>query len=110
MEALAGVILGLLVMPEEESWDCVLLDVMIPGEDGFSICGKLKELTAVPVIFLSCVTEADRQLEGFTVGGIDYITKDTPAGLFWAKVETRIKSALSDRTRFRYGVLLIDLS
>ena len=101
-----------LKLAEEESWDCVLLDVMIPGEDGFSICGKLKELTAVPVIFLSCVTEADRQLEGFTVGGIDYITKDTTPELFWAKVETRIRLSVADgsRTQARYGPLLLDLA
>ena len=94
----------------EEIYDCILLDVMIPGEDGFSICGRLKELTHAPVIFLSSVTEPDRQVEGFTAGGIDYITKDTPAELFWTKVETRIQLAASDRTQFRYGPLLLDLT
>lgn len=94
----------------EEIYDCILLDVMIPGEDGFSICGRLKELTHAPVIFLSSVTEPDRQVEGFTAGGIDYITKDTPAELFWTKVETRIQLAVSDRTQFRYGPLLLDLT
>lgn len=94
----------------EEAFDCILLDVMIPGEDGFSICGKLRELTHAPVIFLSNLTEPDRQVEGFSAGGIDYITKDTSAELFWAKVETRVKLAASDRTRLRYGPLLLDLT
>lgn len=94
----------------EETYDCILLDVMIPGEDGFSICGKLRELTHAPVIFLSSITEPDRQVEGFLAGGIDYITKDTSAELFWAKVETRIKLAVADRTRLRYGPLLLDLT
>lgn len=93
----------------DNTYDCILLDVMIPGEDGFSICGKLSGLTYTPVIFLSCVTEPYRQVEGFAVGGIDYITKDTSAELFWAKVETRIKLAMSERTQFRYGPLLMDL-
>lgn len=93
----------------EEAYDCVLLDVMIPGEDGFVICEKMRKAADVPVIFLSCLTETDRQVEGFAAGGIDYITKDTPASLFWAKVETRIKLARSDRTRFCYGPLLLDL-
>lgn len=90
--------------------DCVLLDVMIPGEDGFSICKRLNSLTQVPIIFLSCLTEPNQQMKGFSVGGIDYITKDTPAELFWAKVETRIRLTKSERTQLRYGPLLIDLA
>ena len=96
----------------KEDFDCVLLDVMIPGEDGFSICERLRGLADVPVIFLSCVTEADRQLEGFSVGGIDYITKDTPPDLFWAKVETRVRLTAADqsRTLVCHGPLLLDLA
>lgn len=98
-----------LKLAEGRSWDCVLLDVMIPGEDGFSVCEKLQKQVQAPVIFLSCLTESERQVEGFAAGGIDYITKDTPAGLFWAKVETRIRLAVSERTQFCYGPLLLDL-
>lgn len=95
---------------QEEAFACVLLDVMIPGEDGFSICERLRKLADVPVIFLSSVTETDRQVEGFAAGGTDYITKDTPGTLFWAKVEARIKLTGSDRTQLCYGPLLLDLS
>lgn len=94
----------------DESYDCVLLDVMIPGEDGFSICERIRRLMRAPVIFLSCLTEWDKQLEGFAAGGIDYITKDTPADLFWAKVETRIRLAVSERTQCCFGPLLLDLT
>lgn len=91
-------------------YDCVLLDVMIPGEDGFSICEKFQKLMDTPVIFLSCLTESEKQVEGFAAGGIDYITKDTPKELFWAKVKTRIRLAASERTQLRYGPLLLDLT
>lgn len=91
-----------------ESFDGVLLDVMLPGEDGFSICQRLKEETCAPVIFLSSLTEADRQMEGFAAGGIDYITKDTPAELFWTKVRTRMELAGSERSQSVYAPLLID--
>lgn len=93
-----------------ESYDCVLLDVMIPGEDEFAICEELRKLVQAPVIFLSSLTESDKQVKGFAAGGIDYITKDTSEELFWAKVETRIKLAVSDRTQMRYGSLLLDLT
>lgn len=99
-----------LKLAEKEHCDCVVLDVMIPGEDGFSICEKLHRLTGAPVIFLSCLTETSKQLEGFAVGGIDYITKDTPAELFWAKVKTRIKMAASDCVQMQFGPLLLDLA
>lgn len=91
-------------------YDCILLDVMIPGEDGFSICERLHKLTEAPIIFLSCLTETEKQLEGFAAGGTDYITKDTPAELFWAKVETRIRLARSERTQLCYGPLLLDIT
>lgn len=96
-------------MAAEELWDCVLLDVMMPDEDGFSVCEKFHEIADTPVIFLSSLTESDKQLKGFAAGGIDYITKDTSAELFWAKVETRIRLAMSERTQLRYGPLLLDL-
>lgn len=101
-----------LKLVEKERCDCILLDVMLPGEDGFSICERLRRLTDVPVIFLSCITEADRQMEGFAAGGIDYITKDTPPGLFWAKLETRLRLAVADggRVQVCHGPLLLDLS
>lgn len=95
---------------EGEPCDCVLLDVMMPGEDGFAVCEELRKLLQAPVIFLSSLTESDKQVKGFAAGGIDYITKDTSEALFWAKVETRIKLAMSDRTQLRFGSLLLDLT
>lgn len=93
-----------------DSFDCVLLDVMIPGEDGFAVCERFRRSMDIPVIFLSCLTEPGKQIRGFAAGGIDYITKDTSAELFWAKVETRIRLAKSERTQLRYGPLLLDLT
>lgn len=95
---------------EGEAFDCVLLDVMMPGEDGFTICEELRRLVQAPVIFLSSLSETDKQLKGFAAGGIDYITKDTSEELFWAKVETRIKLAVCDRTQMHFGSLLLDLT
>lgn len=97
-------------LAEDSRYDCVLLDVMIPGDDGFSICERLHKFTDTPVIFLSCLTEPDKQLKGFASGGIDYITKDTSAELFWAKVETRIRLSVSERAQLCYGPLLLDLA
>lgn len=107
---MAGNAAEALRMASGETYDCILLDVMIPGENGFTVCEKIRRIKSTPVIFLSCLTESDKQLDGFSVGGIDYITKNTPADLFWAKVETRLRLASSGRTQLCYGPLLLDLT
>lgn len=98
-----------LALAESRPCDCVILDVKLSGEDGFAICRKLKKQKDIPVIFLSCLTEADKQMEGFLAGGMDYITKDTPEELFWAKIQAHISLVGSNRTRLSYGPLLLDM-
>lgn len=58
--------------------DLVLLDIMMPGLDGYEVCRRLKtnlETAEVPVIFLSALDDAFDKVEAFKVGGADYITK-----------------------------------
>jgi len=58
--------------------DIILMDIMMPVEDGFEACKKLKQnpLTVdIPVIFISALDNAENKVEGLTIGGIDYITK-----------------------------------
>lgn len=55
--------------------DAVLLDVMLPDGDGFSLLGKLRELRDVPVLFLSARDEDEVRLKGLGLGADDYITK-----------------------------------
>ena len=58
--------------------DLILLDIMMPGMDGFEVCRILKKdprLLEIPVIFLTAKKETEDLAEGFNVGGVDYITK-----------------------------------
>lgn len=55
--------------------DAVLLDVMLPDGDGFSLFGKLREIRDVPVLFLSARDEDESRLRGLGLGADDYITK-----------------------------------
>ena len=58
--------------------DLILLDIMMPGLDGFETCRRLKanqSLTDIPVIFITAKNEMESLVEGFQVGGVDYITK-----------------------------------
>jgi len=58
--------------------DLILLDVMMPGIDGFETCRRLKENEAIqniPVIFLTALTDTTDKIKGFEAGAVDYITK-----------------------------------
>jgi len=56
-------------------FDLVVLDVMLPGEDGFSICRRLRTASAVPVIMLTAKGEDIDRIVGLELGADDYVTK-----------------------------------
>ncbi|GAB6140736.1 two-component system response regulator [Methylosoma difficile] len=67
-----------LIEQEPEVFSLILLDVMMPGMDGFEVCQILKNNPAtadIPVIFLTARVDIDSISKGFAVGGVDYITK-----------------------------------
>lgn len=56
-------------------FDLVLLDVGLPDTSGFEVCANLRQSSAVPIIFLTALTELDDRLRGFDLGADDYIQK-----------------------------------
>lgn len=84
--------------------DLILLDVMMPGMDGFQTCKRFKESEAtqnIPIIFLSAKTEADDIVQGFKMGAVDYITKPFNRIELLARVNTHVelKRSREDLTR-----------
>ena len=74
--------------------DLVLLDVMMPGTDGFSMCRQMKKepaLAEIPVVFLTAKTETSDLVEGFESGGVDYITKPFQKEELIARVNNHIE-------------------
>lgn len=55
--------------------DVILLDVMMPGMDGFEVCRRLREMTSAPIIFVTAKGTIDNIVQGFSAGGDDYIVK-----------------------------------
>lgn len=73
--------------------DLILLDVMMPGIDGFETCRRLKMSEAVrdiPVIFMTALTDSQSLVKGFKVGGVDYVTKPVQIEEVWARVQTHL--------------------
>ncbi len=73
--------------------DLILLDVKMPGMDGYEVCRQLKsdETTrAIPIIFISALSDTSAKLKGFLSGGVDFITKPFQESEVLARVETHI--------------------
>lgn len=74
--------------------DLILLDIMMPGIDGYETCKRLKEGESTrdfPVIFISAKGEADDIVEGFRLGGVDYITKPIRREEVLSRVKTHVQ-------------------
>lgn len=73
--------------------DLILLDVMMPGLDGFETCKRLKlsDCTRdIPVIFMTALSDTADKLTGFAVGGVDYVTKPLNGAEVLARIETHL--------------------
>jgi PleD family two-component response regulator len=73
--------------------DLILLDIMMPGLDGFETCRRLKqsEVTqAIPVIFMTALTETVDEVKGLELGAVDYITKPIRVETVLARVRTHL--------------------
>lgn len=76
--------------------DIILLDIVMPGMNGYEVCRKLKENQAtqqIPVIFITIRDENFSLVEGFRVGGIDYITKPFEKEELLVRVENHLRSS-----------------
>jgi two-component system sensor histidine kinase/response regulator len=83
-----------LSIAEEFMPDLILLDVNMPGLDGFETCHKLKsreDMRNLPVIFITARAEPEDVIQGFKEGGVDYITKPFNHSEVLARVQTHLK-------------------
>lgn len=87
---------GALELLDEQLPDVILLDIIMPGMNGYDLCKKLKEredTKDIPVIFISALSETLDKIEGFNVGGVDYITKPFQS----EEVQARVSAHLTIR-------------
>jgi response regulator RpfG family c-di-GMP phosphodiesterase len=77
-----------------EKPNLILLDIMMPEMDGYEVCARLKsdpETAAIPVIFITAMSETVNKTRGFELGAVDYITKP----FYAAEVKARVRTHLS---------------
>lgn len=70
----------------EEAAKLVILDVMLPGMDGFAVCGAIREKSSIPILFLSARVDKEDQMNGFLLGADDYVEKPVDMDILLAKV------------------------
>lgn len=68
-----------------QQFDLILLDVMMPKLDGFSLCKKIRSDSEVPIIFLTAKTDEEDKLYGYELGADDYVTKPFSLAVLYAK-------------------------
>jgi adenylate cyclase len=71
----------------------ILLDIMMPGMDGFDVCRRLKadpETEAIPVIFFTALNDTEDKVKGFELGAVDYVSKPFQAAEVIARVNTHL--------------------
>lgn len=92
--------------------DLILLDVMLPGMDGWEICSRLREMTDVPIIMLTAKAAEDDKLRGFRLGVDDYVTKPFSFAELAARVQAvlnRRKTQDTDADILVHGDIVLDL-
>ncbi len=100
-----------LELAREQSPDLILLDIMMPGIDGYEVCRRLKadEATrAIPVIFVTALDEVADETKGLELGAVDYITKPISAPIVHARVKTHLMLARQNEQLARQNAELVE--
>lgn len=93
------------ILLERGPVDCVLLDVMMPGEDGFDLARRIRENNEVPILFLSARSGDVDKIRGLGLGGDDYIVKSASPGEVVARVKAVMRRQRQGGVRRRAAVL-----
>lgn len=86
-----------------EAWDalrqhtiqCIVLDIMMPGQNGFDLCRRIRKESGVPILFLSARNDDVDKIRGLTLGGDDYILKTASPGEIVARVKAVLRRTFS---------------
>jgi PAS domain S-box-containing protein len=92
---------GLQIADSEPLPDLILLDIMMPGMDGYAVCKRLKQnprTRDIPVIFLTSKSDTENEEKGFALGAADYVTKPIGPSVLLARVRAHIAAHVLRRS------------
>lgn len=102
-----------LELAETDDFDAILLDIMMPGLDGFAVCRAVRRRQDTPIIFLTALSDEEDKLYGYELGADDYITKPYSLSVLYAKTTAlirRSRGALRSGDRLESGGVTLDLT
>jgi DNA-binding response OmpR family regulator len=94
--------------------DLILLDIMMPGLNGYEVCRKIRDTVGCPIIFLSALQGEVDKIKGLALGGDDYLTKPFSMKELRMRIQAHLRRekraiSLSNRAFLRHGNIAIDL-
>jgi two-component system response regulator RstA len=101
--------------------ELILLDIMLPGKDGLTLCRELREFYTGPIILLTSLNSDMNQILGFEIGATDYVVKTTPPSVLLARIRAHLRhvgqkgadllaiAPQKDQSVLNFGKLQIDL-
>lgn len=104
-----------LKLVDQQPFDLILLDVMLPDESGYEVCKTLRERknkADIPIMFLSAKSEEIDKVVGFEVGADDYITKPFSVKELLLRINAilrRKKSTVDNKSVFTFGILVVEM-
>lgn len=94
----------------DEDYDIVLLDVMLPGMNGYNVCKKVREKKDVTIIFMTAKGAEEDVLNGYAMGGDDYLVKPFSLAQLSAKIKAILKRNMASENILVKGNISINLS
>lgn len=95
----------------DESFDLILLDIMMPGIDGYEVCKQVRQKNDIPILFISALSDDDNKLKGYDLGADDFISKPFTPSLLYAKCNALLKRFKKDEeqaTTIDMGIIHIN--
>lgn len=87
----------------------ILLDIMLPGMDGYEVCIELKKFTQASIIMLTARDEVDDRINGLNLGADDYMSKPFSFKELLARINARLRNALPDQMNLKnIGAFIIN--
>lgn len=102
---------------KSSSIDLIVLDIMMPGEDGFSICRRVQETSKIPVILITALTDETDRIVGLELGADDYVSKPFNPRELLARIKSVLrrtnmlpKKAISQKGTVKFAGWTFDIS
>ncbi len=95
---------------DDRPWDLVILDLMLPGIDGFEVCRRLRERSSIPIVMLTARSGVEDVVAGLELGADDYVIKPFEGEELLARVHAAVRRVNTDSmpAKIRFGGLQID--